>query len=116
MRPENNSGDFGRFLDYLADSNSEFVVAEIISKKQFDFSVCPEFIHTQCDLTLKHVLLHMYTHLLMCLDRCRHTVERKEKDRKRDSTTTSRHHYTHTDPHHIQMYTTHFHSNCGCVF
>ena len=34
---EINSNDFERFGNYLADSNSNFVVVEITSKKQFDF-------------------------------------------------------------------------------
>ena len=42
---------FGRFGDYLEDSNSNFVVVGIISLKQFEFFVCSGFDLTQCDCT-----------------------------------------------------------------
>ena len=55
MHPEINSNDFGCFWNYLVDSNSKFVVVEMVPKYQFEFFVCSEFIHTQCDITV-HVL------------------------------------------------------------
>ena len=46
MRAEINSNDFGRFLNYLVDSNSNFVVVEIISKTNSIFCVFGIHSHT----------------------------------------------------------------------
>ena len=78
-------------VNYIVDWNSNFVVVEIIFKKQFDFlCVRSSFTH---NVTLHvHMLWPVFRHVLI---KCRHTVERKERDRKRDHSTTSQHHYTH---------------------
>ena len=62
MPTEINSKDFGRYGNYWADSTSHFVVVDIISKKnQFDFCVCSEFNHTQCDCTCACVVACFHT-------------------------------------------------------
>ena len=60
-------------------------------KKQFEFFVCLEFSHTQCDFTFTNVV-----------DVSRQMQTRSGKKRERHDTTTSRRHYTHTDAHHTQ--------------
>ena len=79
MRPEINSNDFGRFWNYVADSNS--VVGGNCFQITIRFVVCSKFIHhTQCDFYM-YMCCGLFSHVLI---RCIHTVERKERDRKRD--------------------------------
>ena len=46
IRAEINSNDFGRFGNYIADSNSNFVVVEIIFKNSSMFCVFGVRTHT----------------------------------------------------------------------
>ena len=94
VRTETNSNDFGRFWNYLTDSNSNLVVLEKFSSKHFEVGVCSGVhSHTMGLYIVKHVLWHVYTYVLMCRDRCRHTVQRKERYRKRE------HHHVGTTTH-----------------
>ena len=47
IRPKINSNDFGCFWKKLADSNSNFVVANLICLQRFEFLVCSKFNHPQ---------------------------------------------------------------------
>ena len=67
-----NSNDFGRFVSYVADSNWNFGVVEIISKKPFDF-LCVRGSITYNVTVRAHVLWPVFTHVLI---RCRHTADR----------------------------------------
>ena len=55
-----NSNDFGEFWNYLADSNSNIVVAKIIFFERFEFLVCSKFNHTH------HVAVHVHVLWLVC--------------------------------------------------
>ena len=61
-----NSDDFGRFWNYLADSDSYFVVAEIISRNDSIFCACvfSGFNHMPCDCTCACVVACFHT----CVD------------------------------------------------
>ena len=97
--PETNSNDFGCFWNQLADSNSNFVVAEIFFEG-LDFLVCSKFNHTH------HVALHLH---VMCAW-CRYTRGRFERTHGHvlnGHTGFSRCHTTHTHtPHHTTPHTT----------
>ena len=76
----------------------------------FEFAAFSEFIHTPCGFTFTQVLWRLYTHVLMSRQMQTHSRKKRERDRKRDNTTTSRHLQTHTDAHHRQTHTNNTHS------
>ena len=63
IRSETNSNDFGRFGNYSADSNSNFVVADNFLKP-IRFCVCSGFNHIQYDCTCACVVACFHT----CVD------------------------------------------------
>ena len=89
---------------------SEFCRRGNFSKKQFEFLVCSEFIHTQSDSTCTCVVACFHT----CVTTDADTVERRERKERQHHV----HHYTYrhtsrTDTHSTD--TSHFYCNCGCV-
>ena len=91
------SNDVGRFWNYLADSNSNFVVVDFISKtKQSDF-LCVRGSITYNVTVHLHVLWPVFARALIS---CRHTANR----------------HTHTQRTYTVQTQPHFHSNRGCVF
>ena len=77
MRPEIHSNDFGRLCIYIVDSNSNFVVVEIISKKQFVF-LCVRSPFTYNVTLHVHLLWLVFTRVLMFRSRCRHSGKKRE--------------------------------------
>ena len=69
MRALLNSNNFGRYGNYFADSNSNFVVVDTISKKKNVF-LCVRGSITYNATVDVHVLWLVFTHVLI---RCRHT-------------------------------------------
>ena len=59
--PEIISNDFGGFWNYLADSNSIYVVANFFLER-FEFLVCSKFDHTQCGRTCACAVACLYPH------------------------------------------------------
>ena len=120
MRIEICSNDFWRFWNYSTDSNSNFVVAEIMSFFLNLLRFRNSFTH--------HAALHLH----MCCGICTHIVlmsrqmqthSRKKREIERETTpprhATTRPIQTHITDRHTQTTntadTSHFHSNCGCV-
>ena len=81
-----NSNNFCRFGNCLADSNSNFFVEEIVSKKGFDF-LCVRNSLTYNVTVHVHVLWLVFTHLLI---RCIYTVDTHKQH------TAQTHHTTNT--------------------
>ena len=62
MQRKTNSNDFGVFLNLLADSNWNFVVAKIIFFGRFEFLVCSKFNHMQCGRTCACAVACLHPH------------------------------------------------------